>query len=109
MLGFAAEQARAADVVTTHVHQRAAVDVGAQADVRLVVEAVGECRPDQAQLSDQAFVHELGHALRLRVVPPHERLAEVAPGALGDVEGLVDLLGMARERLLAQDVLAGLE
>ena len=47
-LRLAAEQARAADAVTADVHQRAALDVGAQADVVLVVERVAERRADRA-------------------------------------------------------------
>ena len=40
---------------------------------------------------------------------PHERLHQQAAGAVGGVEGLLDLGGGPRERLLAQHVLAGLE
>ena len=41
-LGLASEQARAADAVAPDVHQRTAVDIGLQADVRLVEEPVAE-------------------------------------------------------------------
>ena len=47
---------------------------------------------------------ELG---RLGAVPPHEGLHQDAAGALGGVERLLRFLQAARERLLAEDVLAG--
>ena len=93
-LRLAAEQARAADVVTADVHQRAALDVGAQADVLLVVERVAERRADRAaarrsrRSSTSSF-----DALRLRVVAVHERLAQQQARALGGVEGRLDLAG----------------
>ena len=43
------------------------------------------------------------------MVAPHERLGQDEALALGDVEGALDLLGAARQRLLAEHVLAGLE
>ncbi len=109
VLGLAAEEARAADVVTADVHQRAALDIGAQADVVLVVERVAERRADEPQLADRALVDELLRTLRLRVVAVHERLAQQAAGALGRVERRLDLVGVARHRLLAEHVLARLE
>src|SRR6266702_2488753 len=91
-LGLAAEQSRAADVVTADVHERAALDLGAKPDVALVVEAVAERGADQAELADCAVVDELLQPPRLAVVPVHERLAEEAARALGRVEGGLDVV-----------------
>jgi hypothetical protein len=48
-------------------------------------------------------------SLRLRVVAVHEALHQEAVGALGGVERPLDLVGVARQRLLAEHVLAGFE
>src|SRR5215475_6409070 len=52
-LRLAPEQPRARDVVTTDVHQRAALHVGAEANVLAVVEPVREGRADQPELADR--------------------------------------------------------
>ena len=61
------------------------------------------------QLSDGVLRDELGEPLRLRMVPPHERLHQHAPGPLGGVERALRLLRPPRQRLLAEHVLAGLQ
>ena len=52
----------AADAVAADVHERAALDVGAQADVVHVVQRVRERGPDDAQLADRALRDELASA-----------------------------------------------
>ena len=84
--GLAAEEARAGDVVTADIHQRAAFELGAQADVVVVVERVAEHRAHEPQLADRAVRHELPQTLRLRIVAVHERLAEEEARAVGGVE-----------------------
>ena len=74
-----------------------------------VVEAVREGRPDQPELADRAVANELHELRGLRVVAVHERLAQQSAAPLGGVECRIHLLGVARERLLAEHVLAGLE
>ena len=108
-LRLAPEEPRARDVVTADVHQGAALDVGAEADVLLVVEAVREGRPDQPDLADRAVTDELHELGGLRVVAVHERLAQQSAAPLGGVECRIHLLRVAREWLLAEHVLAGLE
>ena len=95
-LGLAGEQARAAHAVAAHVHQAAALDVGAQADVVRVVERVAERGADDAQLADRAVADELDELRGLRVVPVHEGLGEQASGALAGVECGLDVRGAAR-------------
>ncbi len=55
---------------------------------------------------DHPALHELDELGRLRAVPPHEGLHQDAAGPLGGRERLLRVLGAARERLLAEDVLA---
>ena len=107
--GSPPRQPRAADAVAADVHQRAALDVRAQPDVVRVVERVAERRADEPELADRALVDQLLQPLRLRIVAVHEGLGQEAAGAVGRVERRLDLLRMARERLLAQHVLAGLD
>jgi hypothetical protein len=42
-------------------------------------------------------------------MPPHKPLGEDEAGGISTVEGFLDLIGMSRERLLDQHVLAGVE
>src|SRR5204862_469406 len=79
---LARDQARPADVVTADVHQRATLEVGAQPDVRLVVEAVAERRPHEPELADGALAHQLYESRGLRMVAVHEGLHQEAAGAL---------------------------
>ena len=60
-------------------------------------------------VADRPAVDELLQLRGLRVVAVHERLHENPARAVGGVEGALDLLGPPVERLLAEDVLAGLE
>ena len=48
------EQSCAAHAVAPHVHERAALDVRSQPDVRLVEQRVAEDRPYEAKLTDGA-------------------------------------------------------
>src|SRR5437588_1335765 len=108
-LGLARQQTRAADAVAPDVHERAALEVGQQADILRVVEEEAEGGPDEPQPADRALGDELGQPLRLRRVTPHERLHQQPACVLGGVEGVLGIGGGSRERLLAQHVLAGLE
>ena len=63
-LRLAAEEPRPRDVVTADVHQPAALDLGLEADVALVVQRVAERRADEAELADRASVDELLQPLR---------------------------------------------
>ena len=71
--------------------------------------AEAERRADHPRPADRPAVDELGQLPGLRVVAPHERLHQQAPGPVGRVEGGLDLRGAARHRLLAEHVLARLE
>ncbi len=108
-LGLAPKEARSAHGVAPDVHQRAAIQGRAHADVVPVVERVAERGADEPQLADRSLVDELFGTLRLRVVAPHERLAQQLAGAVGSVERRLDVADAARQRFLAQHVLAGLE
>ena len=68
------------------------VDVRPQADVVGVVERVAERRAHEPQLADGALADELDEPRGLRVVAVHEGLREEAAGALGGVEGRLDVL-----------------
>ena len=102
---LAGQQPGATDAVAADVHQRAAVEVGPEPDVGLVLEGEREGRPDRLEAADRR--QQLEDALRLAGVPPHERLHQDEPGAIGGVERLGHLLGPPGVRLLAQHVLAG--
>ena len=108
-LGLARDQARSAHAIATDIHQRAAVERGAEAHVGGVVGDEPERRADDPYPADRLLRDELGQPARLRVVPVHERLHQQPVLALGHIEGALDLLGATAQRLLAQDVLAGLE
>ena len=103
----AGDEARAADAVAPDVHQRAALELGAQADV------AGREPPKQncARITRSSPTpgDQLAQPRGLRRVAPHERLHQHAVRALGGVEGALGVRGMARQRLLAQHVLAGLQ
>ena len=109
-LGLAREEPRSAHAVAADVHQAAALDVGAQADVVRVVERVAEGRADDAQLADRAV---RGRARRARFVCGLWRYMNASvsrrPAALGRVERLLDVGRVPAQRLLAEDVLARLE
>src|SRR4051812_47924857 len=105
----AAHQAQRAHAVAADVHQRSALELGQPADVPRVGQVEAERRADVAQPARHAVAHEPLERLRLRVEAPHERLHQHAAGALGRVERRLDLRRAARQRLLAQHVLAGLE
>ena len=68
-----------------------------------------ERRPHEPHRPDGAVLDERLHGRGLRVVAVHERLHQHEPRGLGACEGLLDLGGTARVRLLAEDVLAGVE
>ena len=104
---LAGEQPRGADAVAADVHQRAALERRLQAHVAGTLEQEGERCPDQAQLAD--LLEQLDEPARLRVVAPHERLGEHEAAALGGVERARDVVGVTRQRLLAEHVPAGLQ
>ena len=90
-LGLAGDQARAAHAVAADVHQRAAVERGAEADVRRVVGDEPERGADDPDAADGLLRDELGQPAGLRVVAVHERLHQQPVVAFGDVEGALDL------------------
>ena len=104
---LAGQQPGAAHAVAADVHERAALQVGPQPDVGRIVEDEAERRPDRLEPPDLG--QELEEPPDLRVVAPHEALGQDEPGPLGQVERGDDLVGPARVRLLAQDVLPGRE
>ena len=108
-LGLAGDQTGAAHAVAADVHQRAAVERGAEPDIRRVVGDEPERGADDPDAADGLSRDELGQPAGLRVVAVHERLHQQPVVALGDVEGSFDFGGASAEWLLAQDVLAGLE
>jgi hypothetical protein len=77
-LGLAGDQPRAAHAVAPDVHQRAAVERRAEADVGGVVGDEPERGADDADFADGRLLDELGEPARLRVVAPHERLHQQA-------------------------------
>ena len=107
-LGLAAQQPQRADAVAADVHQRAAVELGVAADVRAVGEREAERRADGARLAD-GLAGEPAEGLDARVQAPHHALHQHAPGSLGGVERGLDVGRPARQRLLGERVLAGLE
>src|SRR4029079_11438066 len=108
-LGLAGKETRARHAVTADVHEPAALELVVQAHVTRVVAREAERRGAETEPPDRPALDELLEAPRLRVVPVHECLHENPAGLLGGVEGPLDVLWMAAERLLAEDVLARLE
>src|SRR5918996_1087724 len=80
-----------------------------KADVPLAREGEAEDGPHQARPPHRALVDERLQPHRLRVVPVHERLLQKPARALGRLEGTLRLRRASRERLLAEDVLPGLQ
>jgi hypothetical protein len=85
------------------------VEARREADVLRVAEAEAERRAHEPKRPDRASLDELAELRRLGVVAVHEGLHQDPPGPVGGFEGALDLLRAAVERLLAEDVLAGLE
>src|SRR5207302_885169 len=108
VLELEAVRVRALDLDSLHLAVAAELDHRAP-DVLRVVEEGAEGGPDEPQPADRALGDELGQPLRLRRVPPHERLHQQAACVFGGVEGVLGIGGGSRERLLAQHVLARLE
>src|SRR5437868_868399 len=106
--GLARQEARAADAVAPDVHERAAGERRIDPS-RIVDEREREGRPDETDVADRAAADELEEPRRLRMVAPHERLHQQAAVSLCGGERALDLGRVARERLLAQHVLARLE
>jgi hypothetical protein len=108
-LRLAEEQSQARDAVAADVHQRAAGQLPARANVLCVAEREGEVGDRRADPADRAGADERRDASGLGMGAEHEGLHEHAAGAVGGVERCLDLGRVARERLLAQHVLARLE
>jgi hypothetical protein len=104
--GLAREQAGPAHAVAAHVHEAAAVERRVEPDVRGVGEREAEDGADHTETPDRSLLDELLQPLRLGVVAVHERFHEQAEGPVGGVEGALDVVGVAAEWLLAEDVLA---
>ena len=103
---LARDEARAAHAVAAHVHERAALERGADADVRVVARAGWLNVARTATSSPMRGSSSTSRAACGRVAP-HEGLHEHQAGGLGGIPGHVDLGGVARVGLLAEDVLAG--
>ena len=108
-LRLAGQQPRAAHAVAADVHQRPALERGLQADVARARAANAKPRGSSAARRPRPRATSSRSALRLRMVAPHERLGEHAARALGQRRSASTTSGSARQRLLAQHVLAGLE
>ena len=107
-LGFvAAEQAQLVDGVRTDVHGRSAAELVLVADVLEHREWDAHRRLDPLDLAELAAGDDVVHPLGQRVVPVVERLHHYEPAAVSRRRDLLGLGGVGRERLLAQDVLAG--
>ena len=91
---LAGKEARAADAVAADVHERAAVERRVEPHVSGADRERERCA-HEPKLADGAAAHELEQALRLGMVAPHEGLHEQAPGAVGGVEGALDVGGTA--------------
>ena len=109
-LGPRDEEAQEADRVAAHVHGGASGQCQLVADVALFPERGGERHVDPADVAQLARPHDLHQAPAQRVVLVVEGLHHHPTGGavvrLGHSPGLV---GVGGERLLAQDVFAGLE
>jgi hypothetical protein len=57
--GLAGEEPRPVDAVAAEIHQRAAIKLGAQADVPLVAKQEAERRPNQRKAPDRAAGDEV--------------------------------------------------
>ena len=106
---LAREEARAADAVAADVHQSSPFKTRVEPDVLGTFDREAEHRADHLQPPDRPLANELGHPPRLGVMAVHEGLHEDPTGALGSVEGPFRFAGPPGERLLAEDVLPGLE
>ena len=94
--------------VAAHVVGGAAAGVPREdGGVRLVARIERERARDAPYLADLAGPHDLVQPVVPRVVAVHERLGQHDPGGVGRIDHLLRLAGGDRERLLAQDVLAG--
>ena len=71
-LGLARDQAASAHAIAADVHQRPALELRAQADVRRVVRDEPEHAADHPEPADRAGADELGEPPGLRVVAVHE-------------------------------------
>ena len=107
--GLAGDQPGAVHAVAAHVHQRSAVELRAEADVRRLSRCEAERSADQVEPTHSPAPDQLLQPTRLRIVAVHERLHQQPLVALRGVESALHVLSSAAEGLLAQDVLAGLE
>src|SRR4249919_107724 len=107
--GLAGEEARPTYAVAPDIHERTAFELWTPPGVRRIIEPKRERRADRAQLANCATVDKIGDPVGLGVVAPHERLHHDQPAGGRQVEGLLHLGRTARVRLIAEDVLAGLE
>ncbi len=107
-LGLTCQVSRHAHRVAAQIHQAAAIVLREHPRIRRVaIEA--EHPPDQPQRADRTVSDQLLEPLGLRVVAVHERFAEVQASRTRKLKQLLDLSGRTAERLLAEDVLAGLQ
>ena len=108
-LRLTGQEPGAADAVATNVHQSAAVQIGREPDIGWIRQGEAEGGADGTELPDRPAGDELLEPRSLGVVPVHERLRQQEPGSVGRVEHLLDVVGLPAQRLLAEDVLPGLE
>ena len=109
-LGPGGEQAQEADGVAAHVHGGAAGEGQLVADVPLLPQRRREGHVDVRDVAELARADDLDQALGEGVVLVVEGLHDHEPGvAVVRLRHGPGLVGVGRERLLAQDVLAGLE
>ena len=93
----------AADVVERAAARRLVADVVG------VEQAIGEEGLDRARFPDRARARDLARAPPLRMVAHHERLGDELAGPRARGDQRLRLVGVKRDRLLAQHVLAGLQ
>ena len=96
------------DEVTADVHQRAAAELRAVADVRRVAIRVAERAQHRSHLTDAAAGHQFLDRQPLRVRAHHERFLDFDAGAIAGRDELTGLIRRERDRLLAKHVLAAL-
>ena len=103
----AEDEARGQDRVAADVVERAAAR-RLVADVVGVEQAIGEKGLDRAHFADRARARDLARTPPLRMMAHHERLGDELAGPRARGDQRLRLVGVERDRLLAQHVLAGL-
>ena len=100
--------ARCVDEVAADVHESAAAAFDLVADVGRVDVEVAEEANDGAEFSDAALVEQFAEAQPLGMAADHEGFADLDSGAGADGEQRFGLRDGEAERLLAENMLAGL-